>query len=123
VHSAAVGAVVDIINATMPPFFSSLRRRAVRYATALLAVAAFPAGAGITVQVEGVDGELRSNVLIFLSVERYRERNDIDADTMQRLYDRIDNEVRRALKPLGYYEPDVAATYVQQGGDWRVSIV
>src|SRR5690606_12497255 len=107
----------------MPSFFSTLRRRAVRcLLTALLAGAALPARADIVVQVEGVEGELRNNILIFLSVERYRARDDVDADTMQRLFNRIDGEVRRALKPLGYYEPEVVASFEPRGADWRVSI-
>src|SRR5690606_10978894 len=62
-------------SAPMPSFFSTLRRRAVRcLLTALLAGAALPARADIVVQIEGVEGELRNNILIFLSVERYRAR-------------------------------------------------
>ncbi len=108
----------------MPSFFFYIRHSALRWVlAALLAVAAPPVLADIDVDLEGIDGELRNNVLIFLSVERYSDRDDLDADTMQRLFNRIDNEVRRALRPLGFYEPKVEARYTDRGGgDWRVQI-
>ena len=78
----------------------------------------------VRVDVEGIDGDARRNVEAFLSVERYKARDDLDADTILRLYNRIDDEVRAALKPLGWYEPKVEATYESQGGNnWRFRIV
>ena len=62
------------------------------------------ARAGIKVE-SGVQGELRANVVTFLSVERNRDLKDIDQETMTRLFNRIDGEVRGALRPFGYYEP------------------
>jgi translocation and assembly module TamA len=107
----------------MPLSFFNVRHRAVRWVlAALFAVAASPVRAGIDVQIEGIEGELRNNVQIFLSVERYRGRDDVDEDTMQRLFDRIDNEVRRALRPLGYYDPEVDASFARRNNDWLVRI-
>jgi translocation and assembly module TamA len=90
----------------------------------LLALAAVPSRADIDVDITGVDGELESNVLVFLSVQRYSKRNDIDEDTLQRLCDRVDGEVRSALRPLGYYEPEVTATCTpgRNGGAVRIDI-
>jgi translocation and assembly module TamA len=104
----------------MTPLPFSLRRGACLL-FALCALAP-PALADIEVDLEGIEGELRSNVLVFLSVQRYQERDDIDEDTMLRLYNRIEGEVRGALRPLGYYEPTVEATYARQSGGWRVRI-
>ena len=73
----------------------------------LLAVA--PLEAGIRVELDGVEGEAKRNVQAFLSVERYKDRDKLEADTVARLFARIEDEVRAALKPLGYYEPKVKA--------------
>ncbi len=64
------------------------------------------AGANINVEVRGVDEQLRANVLAYVSVERYK-RTAPSADTMERLHDRVEREVQSALKPFGYYEPQV----------------
>jgi translocation and assembly module TamA len=72
-----------------------------------LAMLAGPALADIRIDIDGVDGDVRRNVLALLSLERYKDRDRIEPDAVQRLYDRIDDEVRSALRPFGYYEPHV----------------
>jgi translocation and assembly module TamA len=98
------------------------RGRLTRWLLALSAAATLPAQADIKVTIEGVEKEMRSNVLTYLSVERYSDRKDVDQDMMQRLYDRIDGEVKEALHPFGYYEPAVAAEFRAEGKDWQVAI-
>jgi translocation and assembly module TamA len=97
-------------------------RRAVLAACALLLCAT--ARADIEIEVKGVGEEVRNNVLIFLSLARYRERDDLDADTVQRLHDRVDREVRQALRPFGYHEPKVSAeiTPREGGRDWHALV-
>jgi translocation and assembly module TamA len=87
-----------------------------------LLIAALPAHAAIKVELRGVDDDVKRNVQTFLSVERYRERDDIDADTANRLFNRIDGEVREALRPFGYYEPEVHAQLKPQDKGWLIDI-
>ena len=88
---------------------------------ALLSVA-LPAAAAIKVELRGVEDDVKRNVATFLSVERYRERDDIDEDTINRLFNRIDGEVREALRPFGYYEPEVRSQLKQQDKGWLIDI-
>ena len=90
-----------------------------------LLLGATPALADVRVDIEGVAGDELRNVEAFLSVERYKARNDLDADTILRLYNRIDDEVRAALRPLGFYEPTVQANYESAGSanNWRIKVV
>jgi translocation and assembly module TamA len=97
-------------------------RRLPLLAVLLLGLGQLPARADIKVEVAGVDGDARRNVLTYLSVERYRERKDVDEDTMRRLFNRVDGEVRNALRPFGFYEPKVTADYRAVGKDWQVGI-
>ena len=64
-----------------------------------------PARAEIEIDIEGVDAELRRNVFAFLSLERYKDRDDLDEALMERLQERAVREARNALRPFGYYEP------------------
>ncbi|MCU0760138.1 MAG: BamA/TamA family outer membrane protein [Steroidobacteraceae bacterium] len=85
--------------------------------------AAAPALAGIAIEVEGVDAELRRNVLAFLSLERYKDRGDLDDALMERLQERAVREAGNALRPFGYYEPQVRSEVAKTGsGDWRARI-
>src|SRR5438067_1766205 len=80
--------------------------------------------ASVKVEIRGVDEELRANVLAYLSFERYRKGGaDLNADTVERLHNRVEREVQAALKPFGYYEPQVESTITDLGhNDWRVNI-
>ena len=81
------------------------------------------ARANITVEVHGVDEQLRANVLAYLSFDRYKKRTDLSADTVERLHNRVEREVQSALKPFGYYEPKVESEVKDLGkGEWRVTV-
>src|SRR5689334_15884219 len=86
-------------------------------------IVCLPVRANVTVEVRGVDDELKTNVLTYLSFERYKKTTDLSADTIERLHDRVEREVQSALRPFGYYEPKVHSELTNLGkGDWRVSI-
>jgi translocation and assembly module TamA len=89
----------------------------------LLAVAG-PAAAVIRVEVTGVDSTLRRNVLALLSLERYKDRDRIEPDAVERLFRRVDGEVRDALRPFGYYEPVIQATLTAEDEqrNWHVQV-
>jgi translocation and assembly module TamA len=81
------------------------------------------AHANITVEVRGVDDALRTNVLAYLSFERYKKTTDLSADVIERLHDRVEREVQSALRPFGYYEPRIRSDLNNLGkGDWKVTI-
>src|SRR6185503_9248530 len=79
--------------------------------------------ASVDVDIRGIEDPLRANVLAYLSLERYKSNDDVSRDTIERLHNRVEREVQSALKPFGYYEPQVHSelTEVKQG-DWRVTI-
>jgi translocation and assembly module TamA len=82
------------------------------------------AKANIDVEIHGVDDDLQKNVLAYLSFERYKRSSaELTADTVERLHNRVEREVQSALKPFGYYEPEVHSEVTDMGhGDWQVTI-
>ncbi|MBK6599829.1 MAG: BamA/TamA family outer membrane protein [Proteobacteria bacterium] len=78
------------------------------------------------VDVRGLPEEIRDNVMVFLSVERYKKADDLSAQTLERLQNRIDREVKAALKPFGLYAPEVKSEVARSGNnsdrDWRVTV-
>jgi translocation and assembly module TamA len=91
-------------------------------AAALLAPAL--AAAAIRIDIEGVDAELRRNVQALLSLERFKDRERIEPDAVERLFRRVPGEVSDALRPYGYYEPKVSTRLDPEDKDrnWRVHI-
>ena len=61
---------------------------------AMCLIAASGARANITVEVHGVDEQLRTNVLAYLSFERYKKRTDLSPDTIERLHNLVEREVQ-----------------------------
>src|SRR5215469_9333529 len=80
--------------------------------------------AGVQVEVNGVDAELAQNVLAFLSFARFQRGGaDLNADTVERLHNRVEREVQAALRPFGFYEPSVESTVTDLGNEnWKVVI-
>ncbi len=95
-----------------------------RAALVFLCLTACPlARANVNVEIHGVDDAIKSNVLVYLSFERYKKTADLSADTIERLHDRVEREVQSALRPFGYYDPQVHSEITNLGkGDWRVSV-
>jgi translocation and assembly module TamA len=82
------------------------------------------ARADIHIDITGVDDDLRRNVEALLSMERYRDRARLEPTAVQRLYNRVDEEVHTALRPFGYYEPKIRSSIEGPDKDrhWQVHI-
>jgi translocation and assembly module TamA len=95
-----------------------------------LVVAQFsvPAWSGVQVEVHGIDDEqgMRSNVLAYLSFERYKNSDDLSPEFIERLQERSEREVRAALRPFGFYEPTVKSEVKREGNgseqNYRVTL-
>jgi translocation and assembly module TamA len=87
---------------------------------------ATPAFAGITVEVRGVEEEIRLNVLAYLSFERYKNSKELTPEFVERLQERSEREVRSALRPFGYYEASVTSSVEREERaneqDYKVTI-
>ena len=91
----------------------------------MLAQFAAPAFAGLEVEVHGVDESIRTNVLAYLSFERYKDSDDLSREFVERLQERSEREVRLALRPFGFYEPGVATDVKPPNGgneNYRVTV-
>jgi translocation and assembly module TamA len=93
-----------------PTACASVARPAVVWLLLACALLTAPARADIRIDIDGVDGDMRRNVLALLSLERYKDHERLEPSAVQRLYNRIDDEVRVALRPYGYYQPQIRST-------------
>ena len=71
----------------------------------------------VKVELEGLEGPLQDNVEATLSIRR--AEGDLRAGQIKRLHGRAAEEIRRALEPFGYYRPDIRASPVPEGDDFR----
>jgi translocation and assembly module TamA len=92
-----------------PPFLAAL----------MLCACSMPAlAARVSVQVDGVDGELRNVVLGALEMQQYVKR-DVSRGQVRRLYRRAEKQIRTALEPYGYYNASVQSDLASEGDNFR----
>lgn len=78
-------------------------------------ILAAPAGAAaqsarVSLEIEGISGELRENVASLLSLSTLaRSRDTISTLRIRRLYSRAPGQIERALEPFGYYHPTITS--------------
>jgi translocation and assembly module TamA len=72
----------------------------------------------VRIEIDGLDKELRRNVLASLSLEDARDDKDLNEERIRRLHARGEEEIATALQPFGYYRPDVQATLSRDGATW-----
>ena len=102
------------------------RRPGIAAAAAALLLALLPGAAGaaetIRIVIEGVDRALADNVRSYLSLTRYAERTDLTDTQVRRLADRAVDEAADALRPFGYYDPQVRSRTVRDDATWIVRL-
>jgi translocation and assembly module TamA len=77
------------------------------------------AKARVEVNIEGVDGELKKNVLSFLSLERQKNAPELDEPTIKDLFRRAPDEIRAALQPFGFYDPRISSELANKDETWH----
>lgn len=86
-----------------------------------------PATSGPPLQVEllGLDAEaqlpLRENVELLLSIWKLQGQGIPSESRLRWLHTRASEEIRRALQPFGYYDPQIQANLQQEADGWRAS--
>ncbi len=67
----------------------------------------------VTVEVKGLERDLKTNVLAFLSVEQEKKRESLSASRLRLLHKRAEAEISKALQPFGYFKSRVDARLEQ----------
>lgn len=74
--------------------------------------------AHVSVQLDGIDGELRSAALAAVELQQYTKR-DVSHAQIRRLYQRAEKQIQTALEPYGYYNVLVDGELSNEGEDFR----
>lgn len=102
----------------MPPSAGvriALFRRRLLLAILILGLSTGAAALELEVQVEGVGGELKQNVLAYLAIYQERSDDHLRDSRIRYLHDQAPRQIARALEPFGYYRSRVEASLEQQG--------
>jgi translocation and assembly module TamA len=111
-----------------PPQALATRLRAwsLAWVALLVAASASPAVLAppdtVRIEVDGVDRAMADNVRAYLSLSRYVQRTDLSDGQVRRLADRAVDEAAEALRPFGYYDPEVRSRTTRDGASWIVRL-
>lgn len=72
----------------------------------------------VAVEFVGVEGALLENVRALSSLYRLSASPELDAEMVGRLVQRAPAEARGALRPYGYYSPEVTTGLTEREGRW-----
>ncbi|MEW8624593.1 MAG: autotransporter assembly complex family protein [Candidatus Thiodiazotropha sp.] len=71
-------------------------------------------GLEVAVSVKGLESQLRDNVLVYLSIEQEKSRASLNESRLRLLHDKAEGEIREALKPFGYFKPNIISKLEQR---------
>jgi len=72
----------------------------------------------VAIEFVGVEGALLENVRALSSLHRLSASPELDGEMVGRLVQRAPAEARDALKPYGYYDPEVTTGLTEKEGRW-----
>jgi translocation and assembly module TamA len=109
-----------------PTSTASLWGRRVRACALIAMLLATDLAAGATdtvrIAIDGVDRAMADNIRSYLSLGRYVQRTDLADTQVRRLADRAVDETADALRPFGYYDPQVRSRTTRDGDTWIVRL-
>ena len=87
----------------------------------LVAATALPAAAGIDVEISGIGGGEKENVEARLGIRAAAGQPDLDQLMVDGLHARAEGEIRDALQPFGFYNPQIESKLEGEAPDWKAS--
>ncbi len=76
----------------------------------------------VKVDINGVSGDIASNVRLFLSVEQQKNHALLSEARLRRLHKKAPKEISDALQPFGYYRPSIESKLTQPASkQWLAS--
>lgn len=83
-----------------------------------LPVTVLAEGETVTVNVQGVNEELKANVLALLTIYRQRKNERLQPVGIRRLHRKAEKDIRTALAPFGYYQPVIKSELKKKDNTW-----
>jgi translocation and assembly module TamA len=76
------------------------------------------AGPAIDIEIQGLNRTYRTNVLNYLDLEKRKDDENLTVTWLKRLHAKAPDQIRAALEPLGYYNPEIEASLTEKNGKW-----
>ena len=77
----------------------------------------------VKVDIKGVGGDVKKNVLSFLGLGKFSKSPGLNDDLVKTLYGKAPGEIREALQPYGFYTPKINGRLFKKDGNWHAVFV
>ncbi len=77
----------------------------------------------VSVTVEGVDEPIYENVLARLKLYLHRDNERLGKRELRRLHRQAEEDIRSALAPFGYYQPEIISTLSKENEVWQAHYI
>ncbi len=104
-------------------FFQILLLTVVGVSCILSPAAPLLAQTPLNVTVRGLKDPLLENVLNFLDIEKQKNNKELTPHWIQNLHQQSSKEIREALQPYGYYQPEIIADLQEKDGTWMATYI
>lgn len=76
----------------------------------------------VNIEIQGLNDELKNNVLLLLSIEQQKDHPLLSEDRIYQLHRKAPQEIANALKPYGYYRPEVKSQLTRSAqNQWQAT--
>ena len=86
-------------------------------------VAQQPAEVKLTVEISGIEGDLRRNVEALTGIVTASHAKTVRPGHIYRLHEKAPEEIERALQPFGFYHATVRSSLDTRSSPWRASYI
>ena len=76
------------------------------------------AGPAIDIEIKGLNRTYRNNVLNYLDLEKRKDNENFTVTWLKSLHAKAPDQIRAALEPFGYYNPEIEASLTEKNGKW-----
>ncbi len=71
------------------------------------------------VRIEGLEDDMLKNAEAYVELYQRRDDEDLSDRWRKKLYEDAPQEIREALRPFGYYNPEVESSLTEEKGKWE----
>ena len=106
----------------MSSTLGAVNRLPLIFIAAMVLLPALPLVAAVEVEIVGLSDELRLNVEAHLDLKKRADEEELSEATIRRLYAGADEAIRKALRPFGYYDPQISGRLDAVDDGWVARI-
>jgi len=77
----------------------------------------------IEVVIDGVEGDVRKNIISFLSIEQQKMLDSLSDERIKKLFNKGYKEIQQAIQPFGFYKAKITGGILKIATGWKAHYI